>query len=120
MNGNCAELTREEKAFGLMRETGETIKDSAKTVGRSRSTGQRMEKKVKQLTLAAPSSVNTAIRSLKKIAAGKAVNGVEPNAQTIVAACKEFTDRAEPKVTMNQNLNLNVSISPVDLSKYKD
>ncbi len=122
MSGNCAEMTASEKAFDYLIETGETVKTAAATIGKSESTGTRLVKKIKQLSLAEPRAVNTAIRSLKKIAAGKSVtkDGVEPNAQTIVAACKEFTDRAEPKVNLNKNLNVNVSISPVDLSKYKD
>ena len=122
MSGNCAELKPSEKAFNYLRETGETIKDAAETIGKSKSTGQRIANKTKVLQLSAPSTINSAVRTIKNMAAGRPARSGQdaPPPSVTLAAAKEITDRAEPKVNLNQNLNLNVSISPVDLSKYKD
>ena len=122
MSGNTAQKELEEIAFNGVRETGASVETAAKTIGRSYSTGKRMESRRKVLSLTEPRAVNSAVRTIKKLAAGKAVtkDGLEPPPSVTLAAAKEITDRAEPKVTMNQNLNLNVPISPVDLSKYKD
>jgi hypothetical protein len=122
MNGNCAELSPKEKAFDYLRGTGETVKSAAEAIGRSKSTGTLIAKKVKVLSLSAPSTVNSAVRTIKNLASGKAARPGQdaPPPSVTLAAAKEITDRAEPKVTMNQNLNINVDISPVDLSKYKD
>ncbi len=122
MSVNTAELSPREKAFDYLRETGETVKSAAEAVGRSKSTGTLMAKKVKVLSLTAPRTVNSAARTIKNLASGKAARPgqAEPNPSVTLAAAKEITDRAEPKVNLNQNMNINVSISPVDLSKYKD
>ncbi len=120
MSVKTAELSPKETAFDYLRGTGETVKTAAEAIGRSKSTGTLIEKKVKVLSLTAPSAVNSAVRTIKRFAKGQAVNGLEPPPSVTLAAAKEITDRAEPKVNLNQNMNINVDISPVDLSKYKD
>ena len=102
---NKEELSPKEKAFGYLRETGETVKTAAEAIGRSKSTGTLIAKKVRVLSLTAPSAVNSAVRTIKKFAKGQAVNGIEPNHSVILSAAKEITDRAEPKVTIHCEKN---------------
>ena len=122
MSGNAAHKDYMDAAFNGAREAGASVEKAAKAIGRSRSTGDRIVKRVRQATLTAPSAVNAAARTIKNFAKGQAARPGQdaPPPSVTLAAAKEITDRAEPKVNMNQNLNLNVSISPVDLSKYKD
>ena len=37
----------------------------------------------------------------------------------VIGVVKEILDRQYPKITMNQNMSINVDLSPVDLDKYR-
>ena len=108
-------LTPQEIAFKGLRESGATIDTASKKIGKSLATGKRMEKKRKLLTLTDGISVNSAIRTIKKFSKGQAVNGIEPNANTVLMSAKEFTDRAFPKVSLSISANI---ADPVDLSRF--
>ncbi len=110
-------MTLDEVAYCGLRDSGATIQKASDTIGKSLSTGKRIEKRRKTLSLTTPDMVNSATRSIKKMASGKPVNGIEPTSAVVLQACKEVTDRSHPKVT--QSLSISCDISPIDLEKYR-
>lgn len=78
-----------------------------------------MRKKLEAIALTEPKRVNKAIKAIESTLQGKPTGSVKNiSTSDVLNAAKMVLDRAEPIVNVNQNLNVNVSASPVDLSQY--
>ena len=108
-------LTDKQTAYVLLREAGAGRQKARNIMGYCDKQAGRREKKVRKLSLTNPTLHNSAVRTIKKLSQGKAVNGVEPNANTVLLAAKEITDRTSPKVSLSISANI---ADPVDLSGF--
>ena len=78
-------------------------------------------KKHELYSLQNPKRVKKAALAIDKTLSGQIVGDAkQPNASDILTAAKMVLDRAEPVINVNQNLNVNVDISPINLDKYKN
>lgn len=80
----------------------------------------RLKQKYKQHTLTQPKIVKSAIKAVTDTINMVEVNGVMPSVTNRLTAAQMVLDRAEPIITKNLNINANLDISPVDLTKYVD
>jgi len=80
---------------------------------------RKIERKMARYGITTPRRRRQAEETLDKFLRGETVGQVKSiNASTVMAAVNAVIDRADPKVTRTENLNLNADISPVDLSRY--
>jgi len=115
-----SELPEKQLAFALLRQQGVSIKDAAKALDYKRSTAYTYESRIKKLDLTAPKMVKKAHNAINKLVQGKAFGDIDyVKDSTALKAAEVILDRAQPKVTRTENLNLNATISPVDLSRYR-
>ena len=73
-------------------------------------------------SLTNPKRVKSATLALDKILKGEYLDKdktIKPNSSTIIKAIEMIKDREEPKITINQNLNVSLDLSPVSLDKYR-
>lgn len=88
----------------------------------SKQADYKLEKKYKQWSLTQPNKVKKASTIYDRALAGKPLtrnSDEKPSNSQVLAVAKEILDRQYPKVTVNQNLNINADLSPVDLEKYR-
>ena len=81
-----------------------------------------LERKYKEYALTNPRKVKKASRIYENALDGKPLtpnSDEKPSDSQVLAVAKEVMDRAYPKITINQNLNINADLSPVDLEKYR-
>ena len=122
---NCAEVIPEKSAplkhtaFQILREGGLSILEAGKALEYKGNTPYAIEHKIKKASLVTPELFDIAVKGIKTLAQGKKLGRCAPTPPSVaLAACKEIADRADPKITKSQNLNVNVDLSPVDLSMY--
>lgn len=84
----------------------------------SRSGKYKLRKTVDNLILTQPNLIKSAVNAVEETLAMKSINGVKPTVSNRLEASRMVLDRADPLKQINQNINVNASISPVDLSRY--
>lgn len=84
-----------------------------------RNTVTKFAEKCAKWSIERPAVQKIAHNTLAAFAAGKEVNGVIPKASDVKAAAERIIDQVTPIVRRTENLNVNVDICPVDLSKYR-
>ena len=83
---------------------------------------RNMLEKAAKYSLSNPKRVKTATIALDKILKGEYLDKdktIKPNSSTIIKAIEMIKDREEPKITINQNLNVSLDLSPINLDKYR-
>ena len=112
-------VTERQLAYRILREQGLTIKDAAKSIGYHPKYAYRIDNHVVKSSLVNNKMVSIAHKAIKNCMKGKPWGEIsEIKDSTALAAAKEVMDRSEPKINQNLNMNLNATISPVDLTKY--
>ena len=111
--------------FDLM-DKGLDIKDARTLVKPSQIVGRdadyKMMQKYKQWSLTHPKRVKKASKVYDNALSGKPLtpNSTDnPSNSQVLAVAKDILERQEPKVTINQNLNVSVDLTPVDLDAYR-
>jgi hypothetical protein len=82
----------------------------------------KLMQKHKQWALTHPKRVQKASKVYDNALAGRLLtkNSEQlPSNTQVLAVAREILDRQEPKVTVNQNLNVSIDLTPVDLDKYR-
>ena len=82
-------------------------------------TVKRMETEIERWSLKHPTSLKSASQSIKKFSKGHDVNGIKPNASTVLAASQRIVDASDPVIKRSETVNVNIQVDPVDLSKYR-
>ena len=80
-----------------------------------------LQQKHKQYSLTQPKIVRKAAKVYQNALDGKPLtknSADKPNNTHILQVAKEVMDRVEPKITRNENLSINIDLSPVDLNSY--
>ena len=78
-----------------------------------------IKQKFELYSLQHPKRIKKAALAVDKTLSGKSIGDAKPpNTSDILTAAKMVLDRAEPIINTSQNININTSVSPVDLSKY--
>lgn len=87
----------------------------------SKQADYKLEQKYKQYALTHPNRVRKASKLYDNILSGKPTmkDGDKPNINQQLTVAKEILDRAYPKITRNENLNINANLDVVDLEKYR-
>jgi len=115
-----SDLPERQQGYALLRQQGLSISEAAKAVGYRRGSAYQVEHKLKNLAFVTDARVKRAHSVMDKLMRGKAWGSISHvKDSTAMAAAAAVIDRAEPKVTRTENLNLNATISPVDLSRYR-
>lgn len=118
---NLPILEKTETLFKLV-DTGMPLEKAYKVVNPDKELTPGNKKQVKrryiQYSLTKPKLVKSAIQAVSDTLEMIEVNGVKPSATNRLAAAQMVLDRAEPIINKNLNINANLDISPVDLSKY--
>lgn len=71
-------------------------------------------------SISQPQIVKKAVQAVSDTLDMQEVNGVKPTVSNRLQAASMVLDRVEPVVNKNLNINANLDISPVDLSRYVD
>ena len=117
---NTPKLSEKQTGYILLRKQGMSIADAAKATGYNQTYAYRLEKKVNSYDLTDDFWLSEATKALKKIITGKTFGDIkEIKASTSLEAAKMVFDRHQPVVRRQENLNLNVDLDLVDLSKYR-
>ncbi len=115
-------IGRTAKAVSLIAEHGLPVKEAYMIASGgnmpSPATVSRLKEKVERWSLRHPAALKVASKTIRSFAKGEDVNGIAPKDSTVLAAAQRIIDASEPVVKMQQNLNVNVDIHPVDLDKY--
>lgn len=115
-----SDLPAKQQAQAMLMREGVKTKELAAILGYSEGTVHVYASKLRKLDLTDPKIVSSAHKSLKKLVAGKTFGDIkEIKDITALRAIEMIVDRDQPKVTVNQNLNINTTIAPVDLSAYR-
>jgi hypothetical protein len=83
----------------------------------------KLKANYKKWALTNPKRVKKASNIYDRVLSGKPLvdkSGDKPTNTMILSVAKEILDRQYPKVTINQNLNVNVDLSPIDLESYRN
>jgi hypothetical protein len=81
-----------------------------------------ISEKVAQYSVLNPKRVKKASSVIDKILNGQTLDKdglIKPKSSDVVRIIEMIVDRNEPKVTINQNMNMNIDLSPVDLERYR-
>ena len=87
----------------------------------TRQADYKLQQKYTQYSLTAPKIVQQASKVYENALKGKKLtrnSDDKPSNSQVLQVAKEVMDRQHPKVTINQNLNVNVDLDPVDLADY--
>ena len=81
----------------------------------------KINQKYNKWALTNPKRVKKASKIVDNVLSGKPLvkDGDKPTNNQILKVVQDIQDRVEPKITRQENLNINVDLSPIDLSKYK-
>ena len=74
--------------------------------------------KVARWNIEHPANQKVAHNTLLSFSAGKEVNGIVPKATDVRACAERIIDQATPVTRRVENLNINIDMHPVDLSRY--
>lgn len=118
-NQKLEDLPENHQAIMMLFDNGASAKSIAKSLKLSLTQVYRVIEKGKKYDLADLPMQKKAMRTFSKCMDGKPWGQIKTvKASDAIAAAKEVSDRSQPKINRTQNLNLNVNLSPVDLSKY--
>ena len=81
-------------------------------------TVHQFKAKCKKWGIERPAAQKIAHTALIQFAAGRPVNGIEPKSIDVRAAAERIIDQTTPVMRRTEALNINMDISPVDLSRY--
>jgi hypothetical protein len=113
-------LTERQLAYALLTQNGMAPRDAEKALGYAHKSAYNFTKAIAKYDLTDSKMVSVAHKTIKKLMQGKTFGEIkEVKDSTALAAAKEVYDRESPKISVNQNLNINASISPVDLSAFR-
>lgn len=87
----------------------------------SRSGMNNIKSKWLQYSLTQPRNVQRASKVYDNALLGKPLtknSEGKPTDTIVMQVAKEVMDRQHPKVTINQNLNVNIDLAPIDLDSY--
>lgn len=86
----------------------------------TRSAKSGMLKKAERYSLTRPNRVKAASKAIDSTLKGESIGEAKPpNHSDILRAAEMVLDRAEPKVNVNHTTKVEISLTPVDLSKYR-
>lgn len=103
---------------GLTMEEARQLVEPGKEV--SRQADYKLSKKYAAYSLTNPKRAKKAALTVDKILQGKTIGDAkQPNTSDILKAAEMILDRTDPKVTLNHNINENISLSPVNLDSYR-
>jgi hypothetical protein len=79
----------------------------------------RIQKMFEKWAVNSPKLQKLAHLAIKDTLEMKEIEGIKPTVTNRLTAVQMVLDRTEPVIKINHNLNANIEISPVDLSKYR-
>ena len=104
-------------AFSLLRQNGLNTEAAAKAMNYSKKYGYQLNDKVKKLDVADNKMVSLAHKTVKRLLKGETWGSItEVKDSTALAAAKEVLDRSQPKINMNQNINIDFSVNSFDIN----
>ena len=113
------ELPESHKAYSLLRSQGYNNNDACKVLKITPTYGSMIKKNLKKFDLRDEKLVRKAHKAINLLVQGKTFNDIKHvKDSTTLAAANMIYDRYQPKVTINNNLNVNTDISPVNLMDY--
>ena len=83
----------------------------------------KIMQKYREYSLTTPDIVRHASKVYENALKGKKLtrnSDEKPSNNHVLQVAKEVMDRQHPKVTLNQNINVNVELSPIDLEVYRN
>jgi hypothetical protein len=118
---NIADLPPKQAAYVLLRENGLSTEKAAKALDYQKSSAYQLNTKLNKYGLTNKKMVKSASQVVKNVLAGQPWGSVDKiKDSTALTAAQMVFDRVEPAVKQSMNMNVNMDISPVDLSKYRN
>lgn len=115
-----SDLPPKQAALALLCENGVSTAEAGKILGYKGTTAFTVKTKINKLSLTNGKMVKSASKVIKNILDGNTWGSVkEIKDSTTLQAAQMVYDRFEPKVTRNENLNVNVDLNPIDLTSFR-
>lgn len=117
---DISELPPKQAAYALLRENGLKTEEAAKALDYKTSSAYQLNTKLNKYTLKSNKMQKLASNVIKNCMAGKTWGTIDKiKDSTAMMAAQMVYDRVEPAIKQTANLNVNVDITPFDLSKYQ-
>jgi hypothetical protein len=117
---DISDLPPKQAAYALLRENGLKTSEAANILDYKQSSAYQLNAKLNKYSLTSKKMTTLASTVVKNCMTGTAFGTVDKiKDSTALQAASMVYDRVEPAVKQTANLNVNVDISPVDLSKFK-
>lgn len=79
----------------------------------------RLQKMFEKYSLSSPKFAKLANKAIEDTLAMREISGQKPTVSNRLAAASMVLDRIDPIINKNMNVNVNMDVSPVDLTKYR-
>jgi len=114
-------LNEKQQALMLLKENGLTIPEAAKALEYNTNYAYQLNSKLKKYHLTGNNKLaKSAFSVIKNCMTGTPFGSIDKiKDSTALQAASMYYDRNDPKTTINENRNININLSPIDLDTWR-